>query len=208
MQTRLLFIRHGESVHTVERLVGGPNGCRGLTSVGREQASKLGQRLAVELGSLGPVLVYSSTLRRAIETAQAISAALGIGTMQDCGLCTWHVPPYADGKPVDEFQSLHAVEGGGVYRPFEDGNESWAEMVARTSRAIVGLADRHRGATVVIVAHAETVEISFNALGLLPLYRSFDLSVLPASVTEWVTDQDPTRWPPPRWTLLRFSDAR
>jgi probable phosphoglycerate mutase len=81
-------------------------------------------------------------------------------------------------------------------------------MVTRTSRTIIDLAHRHRGETVIIAGHAETVEISFNALGLLPVYRSFDLKVSPASITEWNTDQDPTQWPPPRWTLVRFNEIQ
>jgi probable phosphoglycerate mutase len=55
--------------------------------------------------------------------------------------------------------------------------------------------------------HSETVEMSFHALGLLPLYRSFDLTVAPASVTEWQTTAAPTAWPPPRWTLTRFNQT-
>jgi probable phosphoglycerate mutase len=203
--TRLLFVRHGESVHSVEGLVGGPRGCRGLTRLGHEQASRLGQRLAADLGCDVPMSVYSSALRRSIETAAVIAAAVGVTPIEDCRLCTWHVPGYADGQRVAEFQSRHAVAGGGVFRPFERDNETWAEMVVRTSRAIVDITDRHRGTTVIIAAHAETVEISFHALGMLALYRSFDLRVAPASITEWTTDQDPTGWPPPRWTLVRFN---
>ncbi len=110
--------------------------------------------------------------------------------------------------PVREFGSRHGADGGGIYRPFQHGNETWAQMVTRTSQAIIDIADRHRGQTVVIVGHSETVEISFNAVGLLPVYRSFDLCVSPASVTEWSTNEDPTRWPSPRWILHRFDDCR
>lgn len=60
--------------------------------------------------------------------------------------------------------------------------------MTRTSRIITDLAHRHRGESVILVGHAETVEISINALGLLPVYRSFDLEVSPASITEWFTD--------------------
>jgi broad specificity phosphatase PhoE len=74
----LLFVRHAESVSGVEGTFGGPHGCRGLTAPGREQAEKLGQRLAAELRDTPPVSVYSSTLRRAIETAAVIAAALGL----------------------------------------------------------------------------------------------------------------------------------
>jgi probable phosphoglycerate mutase len=208
MRTRLVFVRHGESVHSVEGVVGGPQGCRGLTVLGHEQARRLSGRLAEDLAADGPVAVYSSVLRRAVETAHPIAAALGANPVQDCGLCTWHIPSYADGLPTSRFQTDHAIGGGGVFRPFEEGNESWAELVVRTSRAIMDIAHRHRGGTVVLVGHTETVNSSFHALAAQPLYRAFDLKVAPASVTEWATDDDPTGWPPARWTLYRFSDAR
>jgi broad specificity phosphatase PhoE len=102
------------------------------------------------------------------------------------------------------FQAEHALDGGGVFRPFEDGNETWAELVVRTSRAILDIAHRHRGGTVVLVGHAETVESSFHALAGQPLYRAFDTAVAPASITEWTTTDNPTGLPPARWTLRRF----
>jgi probable phosphoglycerate mutase len=206
METRLFFVRHGDSLHKREGVVGGPKGCRGLTDTGREQAALLAQQLTAEIGT-GKASIYSSPLPRAVETAAAISAVSGLPASQDCGLCTWHTPPEADGLTHAEFFQRLDIEGGGIYRPFQEGNETWAEMVTRTSRTITDLAHRHRGETIILVGHAETVEISFNALGLLPVYRSFDLKVAPASITEWITDQNPTQWPPPRWTLRRFNET-
>jgi len=205
VRTRLLFVRHGESVHTLEGVVGGPRACRGLTERGHEQARRLAGRLSEELAADSGVAVYSSTLRRAVETARPIATALRVDAVPDCALCTWHVPEYADGQSTASFQSDHAIAGGGVFRPFEDGNETWAALVIRVSRAIVDIADRHRGGSVVLVGHSETVESSFHALAAQPLYRAFDLNVAPASVTEWATSDDPTGWPPARWTLYRFS---
>jgi broad specificity phosphatase PhoE len=207
MGTRLLLVRHGESVHSVESVVGGARGCKGLTENGHEQARRLAERLAPELAG-APVAVYSSVLRRAVETARPIAAALDTTVTEDCGLCTWHSPPYADGMPVVDFQTAHAVPGGGVFRPFEHDNETWAQLVVRVSESIMDIAHRHSGGTAVLVGHTETVASSFHALAAQPLYRAFDLKVAPASVTEWTTDGDPTGWPPPRWTLHRFSDAR
>ncbi|MEU8299022.1 histidine phosphatase family protein [Micromonospora sp. NPDC048909] len=208
MRTRLLFVRHGESVHQIEGIVGGPHGCRGLTDAGHEQARRLAGRLSAELAGTGPVAVYSSVLRRAVETAQPIADALGVRPVQDCGLCTWHTPSYADGLPTARFQSEHAAPGGGVFRPFEEGNETWAELVVRISRAIMDSAQRHQGGTVVLVGHSETVESSFHALAGQPLLRAFDVTTAPGSITEWVTDHDPTGWPPARWNLVRFGDVR
>jgi hypothetical protein len=119
------------------------------------------------------------------------TAALVTTPVQNCGLCTWHVPSYADGMPTSRFQVDHAIAGGGVFRPFEEGNESSAELVLRTSQAIMDIAHQHHGSTVVLVGHSETVESSFHALAAQPLYRAFDVKVAPASVTEWVTDDIP-----------------
>jgi probable phosphoglycerate mutase len=201
MATRLLFVRHGDSWHKLDGVLGGPATCRGLTPLGRSQAAGVVDRLGHQ-----PSAVYSSTIPRAVETAAIIGAALGLSSTEDCGLCTWHSPAYADGMPVAEYHRRHALPGGGVFRPFQEGNESWAELVVRTSRAIIDIADRHRDATALIVAHAETVNASFHALGQQPLYREFDLDVGPASITEWSTTDDPTAGiPPARWTLHRFN---
>lgn len=119
--------------------------------------------------------MHTSTLRRAIETAQPIAAALATTPVPNCGLCTWHVPTYADGMPTSRFRSEHATAGGGVFRPFEEDNESWAELVVRAGRAIMEIADQHHGSTVVLVGHSETVESSFHALAAQPLHRAFDV---------------------------------
>ncbi|MEV6303073.1 histidine phosphatase family protein [Actinoplanes sp. NPDC051861] len=203
MATRLVLVRHGESVHSAEGVVGGPRSCRGLTELGHDQAAALAARLGAELAV--PAAVYSSTLRRATETARPIAVALGAAPVEDCGLCTWHTPAVADGMPTAGFQAAHAVPGGGVFQPFEAGNESWAELVVRVGRAITAIAQRHAGGTAVLVGHSETVEASFHVLAGQPLYRAFDLEVAPASITEWFTDGDPSAWPPARWTLRRFN---
>ncbi|HEY0500633.1 MAG TPA: histidine phosphatase family protein [Kutzneria sp.] len=190
---RLLLVRHGESDHTLR-------GPEGLTPLGRQQAEAVAERLAVE----GPVVVYSSTEVRAIETAAVIAERLGVGVTQDCGLCTWHTPPEADGLAAAEFQRRFGIAGGGVFRPFETGNETWAELVLRVSRTLLGLAARHRDETVIAIGHTETVGASFAVFGNQPLLRDFDVAVAPATITEWTTDGDPTAWPPPRWALRRL----
>jgi broad specificity phosphatase PhoE len=147
-------------------------------------------------------------LPRAIETAEIVATAVGLeDVVQDCGLCTWHAPDYADGMPVIEFQKRHGIAGGGAYRPFEDGNESWAEMVARAGRALETIAAHHAGGTVVIATHNEVVKISLIALGNVPLTPGFETAISPAAITEWITDGDPAAWPRPRWTLMRLNDG-
>jgi 2,3-bisphosphoglycerate-dependent phosphoglycerate mutase len=208
MTTRLLLVRHGDSHHKAAGIAGGPLSCKGLTDVGREQVIRLRDRLVARGDLGGPLHFYASVVPRAVETAEILAAGLAEGATvtTDCDLCSWHVPPDRDGMTWAEYQRQFSVPGGGVYLPFESGSESWAELVTRAGRALSRLAQRHRGETVVIGAHTETVNASFVALGHLPLMLPLDLRVGNASLTEWHTDGDPFAFPPPRWTLARFNE--
>ncbi|MFI7467707.1 phosphoglycerate mutase family protein [Nonomuraea sp. NPDC049646] len=59
MRTRMFFVRHGDSRHKQEGVIGGPNGCRGLTDTGHWQAAQLGRRIAAEIGD-DTTAIYSS----------------------------------------------------------------------------------------------------------------------------------------------------
>ncbi len=74
--TRLVLVRHGESVASVNRAIGGPRTCAGLSDHGRAQCDRLAARLA-ETGELGDVVLYASGYPRAQETAARLAGALG-----------------------------------------------------------------------------------------------------------------------------------
>jgi broad specificity phosphatase PhoE len=227
--TRLLMVRHGDSHHKADGVNGGPRGCRGLTDRGRDQAARLCERLSLDGVALGALdlsdrpVVYSSIIPRAIETAQIVAGASasppvlnsGAELIRDCGLCTYHMPDWADGLPWDEIRREHSRTDGGLFHPFQEGNESWADLVLRVSKTLTAIAARHVGTTTVVVTHAEAVEASLVTFGSLPIHRAFDIKVAPTSVTEWVTQDDPSApWEPEhhpglpvRWTLARLNDA-
>jgi probable phosphoglycerate mutase len=207
MPTRLLLVRHGASHHKEEKIVAGPKGCRGLTDTGRAQAASLAVRLAGETEN-HPVAIYTSIIPRAIETAGIVAEALGgFEVIQDCGLCTWHIPAFADGMKWADYQAQHNLPGGGVFRPFQAGNESWSELVTRVGRALEEIASRHANQTVLIVAHTETVNAAHIVFGNLSLSMGFDSLVSATSITEWITEGDPDAWPRPRWSLMRGNDT-
>jgi probable phosphoglycerate mutase len=212
MTTRLILIRHGQSWHKVRGIIGGPKGDTGLTEQGRAQAARLRDRLARRADLTGAAL-YSSTLPRAVETAEIIAPALGAtAPTRHCGLCTYHYPEAADGMAVDEFQRVLGRPGGGVYRAYEEGNEAWAQLLARVGAALFEIAIANAGRTAVLVAHNETVQASLTALGELPIRRHFDVGFADTSITEWATEDDPAgsgppAWAFPRWTLVCLNDA-
>lgn len=218
--TRMLLVRHGDSHSKSDGVYAGPRACRGLTELGRGQVLRLRERLIAT--GFKPDAVYSSTIHRAAQTAGILADAFApLANVRDCGLCGFHLDDSLDGLSWDrireEFQ--HRDESGrpdgGVFVPFEEGNESWAELVARVGRTLTGLATRHAGGTVLAVMHKESLEASLIAFGALPLYRDFDIEVGRASITEWVTDDDPAapasmergHGLPVRWRLARLNDC-
>ncbi|WP_019586361.1 histidine phosphatase family protein [Deinococcus apachensis] len=205
MSTGLLLLRHADSWHKREGIVGGARGDRGLTPEGVRQAERLRDRLARQ--GLEAQAVYSSPLPRAQKTAEVVTRDLNLpSVLLDPGLISWAVPEEADGIPTQEFQTRYATPGG-VFHPFESVSESWASLVTRASYTLLTLARRHPGQTTLVFTHAEVVKASFVAFGNLPLLPPFEVEVRSASVTEWRTEGDPAAWPPPAWTLVRLNDA-
>lgn len=217
----MLLVRHGDSYSKSDGVYAGPRACRGLTELGRGQVLRLRDRLTAT--GFKPDAIYSSTIHRAAQTAKILADAFApLTPVQDCGLCSYHLDDSLDGLSWErirtEFQHQDAAgrPDGGVFVPFEEGNESWAELVARVGRALTTLATRHAGETVLAVMHKESLEASLIAFGSLPLFRDFDVEIGRASITEWLTDDDPaTPWntqrghqlPPVRWRLARFNDC-
>ncbi|GAA1981051.1 histidine phosphatase family protein [Catenulispora subtropica] len=221
MPTRLILVRHGDSHHKADGVHGGPRTCRGLTDLGRSQAVALKDRLTAAGVLPGPgersqePAIYSSIIPRAIETAAVLAGGAEENVVQDCGLCTYHMADWADGMSWEQIRRDHRRTDGGLFHPFEDGNEAWADLVLRVSKALTSIAAATSGGTAVVVTHAEGVAASLVVFGSLPLFREFDVLVSPASITEWVTDDDPAApWHPGtrvalpvRWTLARLNDA-
>ena len=211
--TRLVLIRHGESRSTVDQVVGGHEGCTGLSERGRAQAEALRARLEStgELSDAGVLL--TSILPRAIETAEIIAPALGgLVAKQDCDLCEIH-PGEADGLPWEEFRARYIPPDTprSPYKVWSPGGESWATFLARVGTALGEVALRHAGDTVVVVCHGGVIEGSFAAFGNQPLRRAFDVSIENTSITEWTfTEGIPVRSglaDDARWKLVRFNDS-
>ena len=205
--TRLVLIRHAESRASVDRVIGGHRGCRGLTDTGVRQTRRLRDRLQ-STGELGDVAaVYASELARAVETAELLE--IGPEVQRDCGLCELHDGDEADGLTVDEVTERYwrpALEAGKtpLTDPMAPGGESMPEFVERVSSTLHKLAGRHSDDTIVLVTSAGPIRASFSAFGGLPMQLPFAAHVTNTSLTEWVSEPTTSRW---RWALRSFNDA-
>jgi broad specificity phosphatase PhoE len=87
----LLLIRHGESVYNAEGRVQGQSDVE-LSPLGLRQA----EAIAECLDGMGIDAVYSSPLRRAMQTAQPVAARLGLTVQSDDRLKELHAGVFQD----------------------------------------------------------------------------------------------------------------
>jgi probable phosphoglycerate mutase len=204
--TRLVLVRHGQSRATVEQIVGGEQGCTGLTETGVEQVVALGERLLRTKELDGTTDLFASTLPRAVETAELLSGALGgLPVMTDRDLSELD-PGEGDGFTWEEFRQRY----GGFhmadepYRRLAPGGESWAEFQLRVGRTLTRLVSDHSGGVIVAACHGGIIEGSLR--GFLGVGTN-DVLETPAnaSLTEWACQVVPGA--ALRWRLVRYNDA-
>lgn len=209
MATNLYLIRHGESVANVEPIIGGMRGDVGLTARGREQAALLEARLRAS-GFHADALL-SSTLPRALQTAEYVSRALGLPITRDDELQELR-PGEADGLSHEEFFRRYRATRDrepeeDSFRPMSPGGESWASFLFRAGSALDRIARAYPDQTVAAVCHGGVLEASFYvAFGIGPTGNRVHFAPRNTSITHW-------RFAPDRphglgvWTLITFNDA-
>lgn len=129
--TTLTLVRHGETDWNARRLIQGSTDIP-LNDTGRDQARATAATLRARLAAEGPLVVASSDLARAHETAQIIASDLEVPGPRTYRDLRERGYGEAEGVGVDEFRSRwgtwqHAVVPGA---------EAWADVRVR---AIAGL---------------------------------------------------------------------
>ncbi len=201
--TRLVLIRHGESVATVEQMVVGHD-CKGLTTRGRRQAEALRERLAHTGELAGTSALYASRMRRSAETAEIIAPPLAADLLPvriDCDVCEIHGGE-GEGLSWAEWDAKYGVANFGVdrTRPIAPGAESIDVFVGRVGSALDRIAADHSGETIVVACHGGVVSSALEAL-VGVRYTTTVRNVENTSITEFERDGGG------RWWLVRFNDA-
>ena len=162
MNRELILVRHGETVHNVNRITQGWSDSD-LSERGRQQVLRLAERL----GALRPTALYSSPLGRAMSTARAIADATGLEIVQlddlrEMNYGRWEGRAFTDIRAEDEeiYRRWIADEDW----PCPEG-ESHADVRRRMSRAFEAVNSQRA----VLVAHGTAIRIGATALLNLPL---------------------------------------
>jgi len=173
--TLVLFVRHGQTPSTGQRLPGRAPGLH-LSDAGRDQATAAATRVA-ELKRVDAI--YTSPLERARETAAPIATARELKPAVNRGLleCDFGDWTGAELKKLMKLPEWRTVQGypSGFRFP---GGESFVEMQDRMVGAVDRLVAKHRGGVIVCVSHADPIKAAVaHALGThLDLFQRIVIS--------------------------------
>ena len=159
--TAVLLVRHGATEWNHTKRAQGHADIE-LSEDGRRQAA----HVASEFAGLDIAAVYSSDLRRALDTAGAIAAAHDLEVVADADFREIDQGEW-EGLPIDEIKRRWP-ELWGPARHFTQrpGGESPQQVRARALAALRRVVEAHPGETVVIVTHGGTIRwLSAEALG-------------------------------------------
>lgn len=192
--TRIFLIRHGENIDG--QIDGqGPIVDLGLSEMGRIQVDRLCARLGADEGLQATVLLASPE-RRAAETAQALSVALGLQVVTDARLEEWRSD---DGSlPQAEFVAQWRAlrEPDRAYHRFQPNAESQAEFFARVGEALHHISRAHAGKDTLVVTHGGFIQASFRhffGFGDAAFRRAYPVAAH-TSLTLWREEVSNGRW--------------
>jgi broad specificity phosphatase PhoE len=171
----LLLIRHGESEgNAAQRLQG--QGEYPLSELGREQARRLADRLSKVYDDIA--VIYTSSLSRAVETAQILAEAVGAPVVPDDRLQEYDVGQLT-GLTMEDIRERFPQ----IYAAWMEDVEEWISMPGgernesfrqRVREVFAEIAARHDGdEDVVVVSHGGTLGAYLaQIMGLSPERRS------------------------------------
>ena len=146
MAVTIVFETHAPSEDNELGIASGWTHSR-LSDRGREEAGELGARRRED----DLAAVFSSDLRRAVETAEVAFGSSGMPILLD-----WRLRECDYGERNGEPAEVHGQDRAAhLDEPFP-GGESWRQATARVGRFLRDLTPRWDGARVVVIGHVAT----------------------------------------------------
>jgi broad specificity phosphatase PhoE len=193
----VLLVRHGKTSDP-DRFHGAESDV-GLSRRGIRQAEVLARYLA----GLSPAAVYSSEMRRALETAVPIARACGlplatVGALHECRMGS--LSRRGKDEARAEYAALIRRWSAGDVGSKHEGAESYTEVQCRIRGPFRELVERSSGLTIAIVTHGIVIRVLLTSLleGLGP--SDFErIRIRTGSLCD-------LRWDGARWSATAFDD--
>ncbi len=192
---KAVLVRHGETAYNAQGIFQGYSPVP-LSELGRRQATLVAARLT----ALQPVVLYSSDIRRAQETAEIISQHLTLPVQPRAGLREWDVGTWVD-KPVEEFDTHLQAVGGHVVSYVPEGGESQLQTQQRMVAYMQEMAAQHAGETIVCVSHGKAIDLLTRHVLGLDVMRPPAYSITNTSVNIFSCQDG-------RWGVVTLNEVR
>lgn len=197
--TRIIAVRHGETSWNAAARIQGQMDIP-LNETGRWQARRVAAALATE-----PIkAIYSSDLGRAHETALSIAQTAGATVVADEGLRERSFGVF-QGKTFDEIREAFPQQSSDWRRRIPEwapeGGESLVQLRERVSRAMSGLAARHCGEQIVVVAHGGVLDTLYRLATRQEVNSPRTWQLPNAAINRLL-------WTPEGFTLVGWSDTQ
>ena len=197
--TRILAIRHGETLWNVDSRIQGHLNI-GLNDTGRWQAERLGMALKDE-----PIAaIYASDLSRAHDTALAVSRHTGVPVRPEPGLRERSFGEF-EGRTFAEIET-ELPEQAKRWRQRDPtftptGGESLLMLEARVLSVAARLAALHPGEQIALFAHGGVMDILYRAATRLDLQAARTWALGNTAINRLL-------WSPEGFSLVGWADVQ
>lgn len=195
----LYCVRHAETDWNADGRIQGCEDTQ-LSAAGREQAASLAERLRSERYSA----CYTSDLRRAIDTADALNAHLHLDIQHDRRLRERHFGVF-QGQRLETI----ARDMPDLHKQYESRNpdfampegQSWQQKFEQISAFMDEMLDRHAGQRLLVVTHGGCLLCMAHAVLGIPLERRVPMHAGNTGICVFVYETG-------RWILRRWGDQQ
>lgn len=204
MIEQLILVRHGETVHNVAGIAQGWNDSA-LSTAGQEQVRRLAERLAAS--SIDAI--YSSSLQRAVSTAEVISEKTGaaihvLDDLREMNYGGWEGKSFLDVRKRDEDIYQRWIVDADAPCPKGESHNDVRQRMERAFAAIRGAAAAGNGHSamkrVVVVTHGTAIRVAATVLMDLPVMASRNFAQDNASMNVFI-------WRGDRFVLKIWNDT-
>ena len=200
--TTLCLIRHGETSWNAEKRLQGHTDIP-LNATGMLQARQMAQ--ALKDIKLTFDILYSSDLKRAADTANAVIELFGVDAVVDSELRERHFGAL-QGLSISEAPLKRPdIWQAHITRNLEhdlEGGESIQQFALRVQNALDKIQARHTGKTVLIVSHGGTLDMMYRIASKQALDTERAATVPNASLN-WLTHNQGSGWTVGQWADTR-----
>lgn len=200
--TKLCLIRHGETAWNAERRLQGHTDTP-LNPKGVLQARQMAQ--ALKDINLGLDVLYTSDLKRAADTANAVVELFGVEAQVDSALRERNFGAL-QGLSITEAPLLRPdIWQAHIARDLDhdlEGGESIQQFSLRIRNALDGIQKRHAGKTILVVSHGGTLDMMYRIASNQSLSAQRIVSVPNASLN-WISHEESSGWVVDQWADTR-----